>query len=165
MALFVWRALAMHDGALYYVAAFFALAAQAVWSVTYLTVERLPESLILYGVFGAIYLGVPILARRLHRPLLPAHLAGVVLLASLALLLFLTTGPVAAPAIWGLALLLAILNAALKADAALPPSVPDAPLTLTTRAPRLHVRPRPRPRALAHRRPRLVHLVVNRPAG
>jgi uncharacterized membrane protein len=118
MAVVVWRAVATGDGALYYVAAFFALAAEAVWSATHLTVERLPEALVLYGVFGVMYLGVPVLARRLGRPLLPAHLAGGVLIASLALLLFLTTGSVAGPAIWGMALLLAILNAALFVESA-----------------------------------------------
>jgi len=45
-------------------------------------------------------------------------MSGAVLIASLALLWFLTTGPVAAPALWGLALLLAVLNAAIFIESA-----------------------------------------------
>jgi hypothetical protein len=118
-----WRALATEDGPLYYIGAFFAVAAQAVWSANHLTVERLPTGLVMYAAFGVLSLAVPVLARWRQRPLTPQWLSGAVLLASLALLLFLTQGSVAAAALWGLALLLAFLNAAIfieSAGAALP---------------------------------------------
>ncbi|HYN22478.1 MAG TPA: DUF2339 domain-containing protein [Thermoanaerobaculia bacterium] len=45
-------------------AAFFAVAAEAIWSGRHLTPERLLPGLALYAVFGLFYLGVPIAARR-----------------------------------------------------------------------------------------------------
>jgi uncharacterized membrane protein len=113
-----WRALATGQGGLYYVASFFALAAQAVWSTLYLTPDRLGAAVIVYGAFGLVSLGVPILARRRETPLQPAGAGGVLLLASLGLLLFLSTGSIAPSALWALAILLAILNAALFIESA-----------------------------------------------
>jgi uncharacterized membrane protein len=113
-----WRATTARIGSLYYVAAFFAVATQAVWSATHLTLERLSTAVALYTLFGLVSLGVPVLARRSARPLEPAWGSGVVLLASLGLLMFLAAGPVAPAALWALGLLLAILNAGLFIESA-----------------------------------------------
>ena len=107
------RAIMSNHGSLYHVAAFFAIAAQASWSAAHLTLERLGTAVAIYTVFGLVTLGVPIVARRLQRPLQPAWGSGGVVLASLLLLLFIAAGDVAPAALWALALLLAILNAAL----------------------------------------------------
>jgi hypothetical protein len=113
-----WRALAAGQGGLYYVASFFAIAAQAVWSVFHLTPERLGAAVAIYGAFGVVSLGVPLIARRRGAPLEPAGAGGVLLLASLGLLVFLSTGPIAPSALWALGILLAILNAALFVESA-----------------------------------------------
>jgi hypothetical protein len=117
-AMIAWRAIAARAGSLYFIAAFFVLAAEATWSEAHLMTESLRTAVGLYAAFGLFALGVPVAARRLQRPLEPANGAGIVLLASLALLLFLAWSPVAPAAIWGLALLLAILNAALFVESA-----------------------------------------------
>lgn len=106
------------EGGVFFAGAFFALLAQAVWSAKHLTPERLLPGLALYGVFSLFYLGVPLVARRLGRTLRPGGLSVVLLFAALALLLFLAAGPVAASALWGLALLLAVLNVGLFAEGA-----------------------------------------------
>lgn len=113
-----WRALAERKGALYYGGVFFTLAAEAVWSATHLTLEGLNTAMVLYGVFGLVYLGVPAVARRLKRRLEPVEAGGAMLLASLLLLLFLAAGPLAGPAMWGLALLLLVMNAAIFVESA-----------------------------------------------
>jgi uncharacterized membrane protein len=113
-----WRALSTGDSAVYYVGVFFALAAEATWSATHLTMERLSAAMMLYAVFGLLYLGVPLVARGMRRELEPRPLGGVVLVASLLLLLFLATGPFAGPAMWGLALLLVIMTAAIFVESA-----------------------------------------------
>ena len=122
-AVLAWRSLATGNGHYYYIAAFFALAAEAVWSVRYLSSERLADGLALYAAFALMYICVPPLARRIGRPLEPDGAGGLVLLASTALLLALASGPTSATGLWGLAFLLAVLNAALfieSAAAALP---------------------------------------------
>jgi hypothetical protein len=111
--LIAWRAVATSRGALYHVAAFFAVATQASWSATHLTVERLGTAVTVYAVFGIVAMAVPIGARRMARPLQPRGAGGLVLIASLCLLFFLSLGPIAPAAIWALALLLAIINAGL----------------------------------------------------
>ena len=113
-----WRATASRDGALYFIASFFAIAAQAVWSATHLTIERLGTAVAIYAMFGLVSLSVPVMARRSSRPLEPAWGSGVVLLASLGLLLFLSATGVAPAALWALALLLAIVNAGLFVESA-----------------------------------------------
>lgn len=102
----------LHDTALlYFVAAFFTVATEAVWSAKYLTPDRLLSALAIYGIFALFFLGVPIIARVAGRPFATGQARTVLLLASIALLFFLAVGPVAAAALWGLGLLLAILNA------------------------------------------------------
>ena len=79
--LIAWRAMASGSGALYYIASFFAIATQAVWSAVHLTLERLDTAVAIYVAFGLVSLGVPVVARRISRPLQPAWGGGVVLLA------------------------------------------------------------------------------------
>lgn len=118
VVLCAWRAIATTEAFLYFVAAFFAVAAQAAWSTQHLTVERLGAAIALYGAFGALTAGVPLLARRLGRALQPEAAAGLMLLASMGLLLFLASGDIAPAALWALALLLAILNAGVFLESA-----------------------------------------------
>ena len=110
-------ALRYEEGLVYYVAAFCAIAAEAFWSVKHLRAERLYEGLAIYGAFGLVFLGVPMLARRFDRALLPRNGAGITMLVSVAMLFFLTTDTIASGALWGLALLLAILLAGAMAQA------------------------------------------------
>jgi len=118
VALCGWRAAVMDRGVVFFVASFFAVAAEAVWSATHLTVERLRPAVIVYALFGVTLAAVPLIARRMKHPLRPETGGGVVLIASLALLLFLSTGPIAPAALWALALLLAILNAGMFVESA-----------------------------------------------
>lgn len=118
LALCAAYAILREEGGVFFVGAFFALLAEAVWSAKHLTPERLLPGLALYGVFSLFYLGVPLLARRFGKALRPGGLSVVLLYAALALLLFLAAGPIAASALWGLALLLAVLNVGLFAEGA-----------------------------------------------
>ncbi|MBD3852277.1 MAG: DUF2339 domain-containing protein, partial [Acidobacteria bacterium] len=113
MAVIAGFAIASRQGALHFAAAFFAVVAEAVWSVRYLNEETLLSGLAIYGVFALFYLGVPMIARRLERPLEPVGGAAALLLVSLGLLFFLALGPAAQVALWGLAILLIVLNAGL----------------------------------------------------
>jgi hypothetical protein len=118
LTLVATAAIRRERGGLYFVAAFLVLLAEAVWSTRYLAPERLFSALALYAVFGLAYLGVPVLARRLDRSLTPKWGGGVVLIAALLLLFHLARHLVAPGALFGLALLLAILNAGLFVEAA-----------------------------------------------
>jgi len=118
LALIAWRALAIPASPLFFIAAFFALAAEASWSATHLLTERLGTAVVLYAIFGIFYLGVPIVARRTGRPLAPEWGGGAVVLGSLVMLLFLAAGPRAAAGLWGMAFLLALLNAGLFIESA-----------------------------------------------
>ena len=111
-------AVAEQEGIVYFIAAFLAVAAEATWSAQHLTDERLVSALAIYAVFGLVFLGVPTAARRRGRgrALEPAALGGVLLLLSIALLFFLSTGSIASASLWGLALLLAVLNVALVVE-------------------------------------------------
>ncbi|HXU45204.1 MAG TPA: DUF2339 domain-containing protein, partial [Thermoanaerobaculia bacterium] len=110
-------ALLYEDGYLHAIAALFAIAAEAIWSARSLSPERLLAGVSIYAVFGLFYLGVPILARRFGRRLPPAGSGAFLLLLSLGLLFFLAAGPLAQASLWGLALLLVILNAGLFLEA------------------------------------------------
>ena len=59
LALLAWRALAIPAPKLFFISAFFALAAEASWSATHLLTERLLTAVMLYALFGLFYLGVP----------------------------------------------------------------------------------------------------------
>jgi uncharacterized membrane protein len=101
----------LHDaGIVYFLAAFLTIAAEAVWSTNYLTPERLHGALAIYGIFAVFFLGVPLIARRFDRTFTPRGAIAILLLASIAMLFFLAAGPVASSALWGLALLLAVVN-------------------------------------------------------
>jgi uncharacterized membrane protein len=118
LAVIAWRALALNEAGLYFVAAFFAVAAEASWSATHLVADRLGPAVALYSVFALFYLGVPAVWRRRGQEMQPRWGAGTLLIASLVLLHFLAAGSSAAAAVWGLALLLAILNAGLFIESA-----------------------------------------------
>jgi len=118
MALIAWRALATRELALYFIAAFFGVAAEAAWSATYLSDAHLREAVALYAAFGAYAFAVPLIARRIGVPIVPSWGSGAVLLVSLLLLLFLAAGLHSTSALWGLAVLLAILNAAVFIESA-----------------------------------------------
>ena len=96
-------------GLVYFVAAFFAIVAEGLWSVKHLTAERLYEGLAVYGVFGLAFLAVPAIARRFERVLRPVNGVSATVIASVAMLLFLTFDEVAPGALWGLSILLAVL--------------------------------------------------------
>ena len=83
VALTAWRAISSNTGAVYFVAAFFAIAAQAVWSAAHLTLERLSAAVAVYAAFGLVSLAVPVIARRRSQPLTPAWGGGVVLILGL----------------------------------------------------------------------------------
>jgi hypothetical protein len=100
-------------GPVYFIAAFFALLSEAIWSFKYLTPERLLPGLALFTIFGLVFIGTPVVAGKCRKQLQPASAGPGLLLAALALLFFLAIGPVASVSIWGLALLLIILNAGL----------------------------------------------------
>jgi hypothetical protein len=106
-------AVSSEEGPVYYIAALFALFAEAVWSAKYLTPGRLSSALALYAIFSLFYIGVPAAAGRWHKRLHPEGAGAGLLLVSLMLLFFLAVGPLASASIWGLALLMLILNAGL----------------------------------------------------
>src|SRR5262249_19694698 len=72
----------------------------------------------LYAAFGVFYLSVPVIARRVGRAIEPAWGGGAVLISSLLLLLFVASGPQSSDSLWGLALLLAMLNAGVFVESA-----------------------------------------------
>lgn len=96
-------------GWLYFIASLFVIVAEGIWSAKHLDAARLTAALLLYGAFAILFLGVPAIARRLGRPLEPSSGSSATTLASMAMLFFLTIDSVAGAALWGLALLLAIL--------------------------------------------------------
>jgi hypothetical protein len=119
-----WRSAVAGTGAMYFIAAFFAVAAQASWSARHLDAETLRAGVSIYAVFGLAAIAIPIVARRTGRRLEPASGAGFVLLASLPLLFFLAIENIAPETLWALALLLAIMNAGVFIESAvvgLPP--------------------------------------------
>ena len=113
-----WRASRLDRGGLFFLASFFAVTAEAVWSATHLTSASLPSAVVVYALFGVALTAIPVMARRAGKPLRPDAGGGVVLIASLAVLLFLSAGSIAPVALWALALLLAILNAGLFIESA-----------------------------------------------
>jgi uncharacterized membrane protein len=100
-------------GALYFIASLFALSAETTWAYKHLVPERLFSALVLFGILGLLYIAVPLLARRWNNALRPEGFGSGLLLISIALLTFFAVGPVASSSIWGLALLLLLLNAGL----------------------------------------------------
>jgi uncharacterized membrane protein len=117
LAVIAAASIARKKGLLHFGAAFFAVAAEASWSEHHLTVERIRAALVLYVVFALLYLGVPAVARRWGRKLEPEGSGSVLLVATLLLLLFLASGSTASASLWGVGLLLAILNAGIFVEA------------------------------------------------
>jgi hypothetical protein len=113
-----WRAATGAVGPMYFIAAFFGVAAQASWSVSYLDLATLPTGIAIYAAFGLTSIAIPMIARHFGRPLAPASGSGIVVIASLPLLLFLATNDIAPEALWALALLLAVLNAGMFIESA-----------------------------------------------
>ncbi|OFW07496.1 MAG: hypothetical protein A3H96_07095 [Acidobacteria bacterium RIFCSPLOWO2_02_FULL_67_36] len=116
--LVTWRALAGGRGGLYFIAAFFAVALQGVWSWIFIDADRLGTAIAMYAAFGVVSIAAPLVARAVRRPLQPAAGLGVLLMASLLLLLFLAltrSGPLV---LWAFALLLAIGGGALFVESA-----------------------------------------------
>lgn len=110
-------AVARREGVVHFVAAFFTIAAEAVWSAKYLAPTRLLSALAIYAVFGLFFIGVPVVARRRNAPLAPQGAGSALALVSIALLFFLAAGAVAQAALWGIAVLLAILTLGLFTEA------------------------------------------------
>ncbi|HVS30463.1 MAG TPA: DUF2339 domain-containing protein [Thermoanaerobaculia bacterium] len=104
-------------GVVYFVAAFFAIVTQAIWSARHLSPETLIGGLLVYAGFGLLLLAVPAIARRMGRPLMPAAGVPVTVILSLLVLLFLTGDRIAAAAMWGLAAILAALLIGVFAEA------------------------------------------------
>jgi len=104
-------AIRYQHGSVYFVAAFFAIATEAVWSAKHLTHDLLLPGLAIYAIFAIFFLGVPMLARRLGRALEPRGGVSVLVVLSIAMLLFLAGDAIADASLWGLALMLGILNA------------------------------------------------------
>ncbi len=116
MAILAAYAILKRHGTVHYLAAFFALAAEAVWSARNLDSSRLIAGLTIYVIFGLFYLGVPLAARRWNRQLEPVGGSVMVLFASLGLLFFMAAGSAAESALWGIGLLLVILNIGLLVE-------------------------------------------------
>ena len=114
----VWRSFAETTARSYFVAAFLALATEAAWSARYLTPETLPPALAAFVAFALLYLGVPQFARWRGAPLEPKAGPGIVLILGLMLLLYFADARMATAGLWGMALLLALLNAALFIESA-----------------------------------------------
>jgi hypothetical protein len=103
-------AILAETGPVYFIASLFALLAEALWAYRYLTPDSLVSGLAIFGVFGLLYIGVPLMARKWNKDLKPELAGAGLLLLSIVLLMFLAVGSLAPVAIWGLALLLLILN-------------------------------------------------------
>jgi hypothetical protein len=110
-------AIRYENGIVYFLAAFCAIATEGIWSAQFLTNERLIAGLAIYGIFALFFLGVPVLARRLNKQLEPKGALTVLVILSIAMLFFLDGGKVANASLWGLALLLAVLNAGAMMEA------------------------------------------------
>ncbi len=104
------------EGVVYFIGAFMAVAAEAGWSARHLTDGTLLHGVAIYGLFGLLFLGVPLAARRWAKPLQPEWLGAALLVASIALLFFLSNEAVAPESLWGLALLIGVLNVALLVE-------------------------------------------------
>lgn len=124
------HALRTEQGPVHYLACFFVLAAEALWSARHLGPDNLLPVLLVYAGFAVYYLGVPLLARANGRELKPSGGGAVLVFVSLGLLFFLAVGPLAAVSLWTLAVLLGILNLGLLYEASCGRSPWLAPLGL-----------------------------------
>jgi uncharacterized membrane protein len=116
--LLAWRAIATDRGGVYLVAAFFMFATQAIWAATHLDAARVGTAVRVLSVCGLVWLLVPALARRAGRGLEPAAGPGLVVFATLGLMLFLSSARIATEGQWAVAMLLVVLNAGLFVESA-----------------------------------------------
>jgi hypothetical protein len=99
---------------LYFVASFFIVVAEAIWSVREFTPERLYDGLAVYAAFGLVWVAVPAMAMRFgRRDLAPFVLAAVTMLVSVPMLLFVAARKTLAFPAWPLFGVLAILTLAI----------------------------------------------------
>jgi uncharacterized membrane protein len=133
LALAAAYAIKHNTGAVYFVASFFIIACEVVWSAKYLSPARLLSALAIYAIFGGFFIGLPMIARRFGRTWATGNAVTALVLATVGLLFFLAVEPLARIALWGLALLLAIINAGalLEARTTAHPMVVVAPMLLS----------------------------------
>ena len=117
LALVAAHAIRFEEGTVHVTACGMALLAEAAWSHRWLTAANLLPALLLYAGFALFYLLVPVLAERRGKVLRPLGSGALLAFASLPLLFFLATGPVAAFSLGAFALLLGLLNAGLLFEA------------------------------------------------
>jgi hypothetical protein len=98
---------------LYFVASFFVVVAEGIWSARELTPERLDAGLVLYAAFGLLFPAVPALAKRFGRELAPYVFTAITALVSLPMLLFIAAQKSLAFPAWPLFGVLAILTLAI----------------------------------------------------
>ena len=122
-ALFVLVALVavyafLHEaGIAYTIAALLAIVTEGVWSAEKLDRSNLVTALLIYAAFALLFLGVPLLGRRLGRAVVSPRATLLLVVGSIGILFFLTFGTVAPHALWALAILLLIINAGAIAEA------------------------------------------------
>ena len=104
-------------GSAYAIAAFLAIVTEGVWSADNVTATNLTTALMIYAAFALLFLGVPVIARRLGRNVVSQRTMLLLVLGSIGILFFLTTGSVAPQALWALAILVAIINAGAISEA------------------------------------------------
>ncbi len=97
------------QAALYFVASFFIVVAEVIWSARHLTPERLYAGLAVYAALGLVWVAVPALAQRFGRNL-PYVPAAVTMLVSLPMLLFIAGEKTLAFPAWPLFGVLAVLT-------------------------------------------------------
>jgi hypothetical protein len=103
---------------LYVLAAFALLATEAVWTVEHFAIDRTPAAAAMYVVLAIFVMTVPALWRRQHGQAMPSVLTTALLWASLAILWWLAADVSQPPRIWGLAVVLAIVNAQVFVESA-----------------------------------------------
>jgi hypothetical protein len=118
VVLLAWRAIATDRGGLWLGAALFMFATQATWAATHLDASRVGTAVVVLSVCALVWLLVPALARRAGRGLTPAAGGGLVLFATLGLMLVLSDTRMAPEGQWAVAMLLVILNAGLFVESA-----------------------------------------------
>lgn len=98
-------------GSAYAIAALLAIVTEGVWSAGKITPQNLTTALAIYAAFALLFLGIPVIARSLGRNVVSQRTMMLLVLGSLGILFFLTTGSVAPQALWALAILVAIICA------------------------------------------------------
>lgn len=117
LVLLALHALRFEEGLVHFMACFFVLLTEALWSGRFLSPDNLIPALLIYGGFGLFYLGVPLLAQARGRELRPQGSGAILAFTSLLLLFFLAVGPIARVSLWALAVMVGILNLGLLYEA------------------------------------------------